>query len=176
MPSTEAGSASAGLVGLIALLAACNFQPPTGSGGGQSHGGSSGGGDGGVKVDAATGAECSIPTMSGAMLCETINLCPGLTVDQNAFNGCGFLVAGKTIDIECECSGYLCSAGTLPTCAAAKLVLAEQSATQICSQLSSGGCNIELMTSGSGSGQGGCNESCASLCQGDPTCTASCGC
>lgn len=166
------------VLGALALLAACNFEPPKGSGGGEGPSPTPSGSDAGKVADAATGGGCTIQTTSGAMLCENISSCPGLTVNQNEFNQCGFLIAGKAINLECECSGYLCSAGTTTTCAAAELILEQQNSDAVCNQLSSGGCTFEMLSGGSGSGSGtsGCDETCASECVGAPACLAACGC
>ena len=40
--------------------------------------------------EAGTGGNCNVKTASGITLCETIDLCPGLIVDQKSFPGCGF--------------------------------------------------------------------------------------
>jgi hypothetical protein len=162
-----------------ALLAACPIsQTATGGGGGP--GGSddeSSGGDGGPD-GTANGTGCTIPTSNGGMLCTEISLCPSLTVNQNSFAGCGFQPGGKTINLQCECSGYLCSAGTTTTCAAVEQILSTESANQVCLQLSTGGCVFEGLSGGSstGSGSSGCNQACASTCLGDPNCTQGCGC
>ena len=178
MPKARAWVVGGRVLGALALLAACNFAPQTGSGGGQGPVPTPTGSDAGKSSDAATGGGCTVQTTGGSMLCETISVCPGVTVNQATFNQCGFLIAGKAIDLECECSGYLCSAGTTTTCAAAELILKEQNSDAVCNQLSTGGCVFEVLSGGSGSGSGtsGCNEACASECVGDPTCTAACGC
>ena len=112
------------------------------------------------------------------MLCETISACPGVTVGQNAFAGCGFRVAGHAIDLECECDGYLCPAGMTTTCAQVSTILARETAAEVCDQLSNGRCSIELPTgdAGGSSSGAGCDQACTSLCAGDPTCTRACGC
>jgi hypothetical protein len=66
-----------------------------------------------------------------------------LMVDQNAWHGCGFLLNGKVVALVCECSGYLCTAGSTPTCATASKLLSEGSARLTCNQLTSGGCVFE---------------------------------
>lgn len=186
MPLTRgffvAGAVLAGLaVALVPLVVSgCAPTPSTGTGGGPMGGGGGGdsgsatGGDGGGGT--VGGSNCTIQTTSGVLLCEGISSCPSLTVSQNAFTQCGFLIGGSTINLECECSGYLCSAGATPTCAAAATVLMQQSSTEVCAQLSSGGCEYEGLGGGSGTGSSGCNTTCESSCNGDPNCTQACGC
>jgi len=160
------------------VVVGCVPSASTGTGGGPNGGG--GGGDSGSAGSegggSASGSDCIIQTTSGVMLCEGISKCPTLTVSQNAFSQCGFRTGGAAIDLECECSGYLCSAGATPTCAAAATVLMQQNSDEICNQLSSGGCVYEGLSGGSGTGSAGCNTTCESTCNGDPNCTQACGC
>jgi len=135
-----------------AALARCNFQEvPPGGGGGPSQGGGGGSGGDGAAPDSATGGNCTIQTSSGVMLCEQLSLCPKLTVNQNSFAGCGFLVSGKALDLECECSGYLCSAGAT-SCASAGEILSTLNANVVCGQLGDGGCSFEGLSGFGGSG------------------------
>jgi hypothetical protein len=112
------------------------------------------------------------------MLCEGLTTCPTLAVDQNAWHGCGFLLNGKVVALVCECSGYICTAGSTPTCSTASKLLSEGSADLTCNQLTSGGCVFEgLGGVGSGTGtNGSCDTTCESQCTGDPTCIQACGC
>jgi hypothetical protein len=189
MPLTRgffvAGAILAGLAAALPPLgvSGCGPTPSTGTGGGPMGpmGGGGGGDSGSPGADgggggSVSGSNCTIQTTSGVMLCEGISRCPSLTVSQNAFTQCGFLIGGTTIDIVCECSGYLCSAGATPTCAAAATVLMQQSSNEVCAQLSSGGCAIEGLGGGSGTGSSACSTTCESSCNGDPNCIQACGC
>ena len=160
---------------VVGVLVGCIAPVPPGSGGGPNPGGGRpppAAGDSGA--DAPTGGSCTLQTAGGATLCETISRCPGVVVNQASFNGCGFLIQGGAIDLECECSGYLCAASPTTTCAAVSQLLAQETASQVCSQLSSGGCQFEGLSGGSG--KGGCDTACSSQCVGDPTCVQGCGC
>ncbi len=173
-----------------AVLGGC-LQISTGTGTGD--GGSSGSEDGGdgsavtfaeAGVDAA-GTGCGMNPTSGVTLCTGTNACPGLTVDQSAFGGCGFRQGGSSpYDLECLCSGgELCSIGAATSCDSAQQLLAqEQSALVVCQQVSTGGClSPSASSSGgsSGSSSGGLSEECQTCvagCGGTPACYQSCGC
>ena len=174
MPKARALLLAGLMLGLGVLVGCITLEPP-GSGGGLDPGGGRPrppAGDSGV--DATTGGDCIIQTAGGVMLCETISRCPRVVVNQTSFNDCGFLIQGGAIDLECECSGYLCAASPTTTCAAVSQLLAQETASQVCSQLSSGGCQFEGLSGGSG--KGGCDTACSSQCVGDPTCVQGCGC
>ena len=104
-----------------------------------------------------------------------ISSCPSITVNQGTFSQGGILTHTGTLDVECECGGYLCPLGSASTCAQVSAGLATGSATSVCNQLNSGGCRFEGIATGSGTG-GGCDTGCASQCVGEPTCLAACGC
>jgi len=177
MQGTMAMLATGSLLAALGLLAGCQVSQ-TAAGGSSPNGGGGGGGatgDGGA-ADAATGTNCTIQTTSGTMLCEETSLCPKLSVNQTTFDQCGFLVNGDKLDLECECSGYLCNAGPTPTCAAAATILEQQTSVSVCNQLSAGGCQFEGLSGGSGSGSSACNTACSSQCVGDPVCLTGCGC
>jgi hypothetical protein len=85
--------------------------------------------------------------------------------------------------MECICNGTeLCPIGVPTTCTeATQLLTQQQSAVQVCEQVSTGGC-ISLQDSGSGSGSGGTStlssacQTCVSGCGSTPACYQSCGC
>jgi hypothetical protein len=158
-----------GVLLLGSLLFAACVQAGTGGGGGD---------DGGAAGDSGATAltDCTIQTTSGVMLCESLSTCPSVTVSQNTFTQCGFLVVGSAVELECECSGYLCSAGTITTCGVAEQILTQQTSVEVCNQLSAGGCHFEGLSGGSGTGSAGCNTTCMSSCVGDPQCVQACGC
>jgi hypothetical protein len=169
--------ACAGLVVVASAVAACTI-PEVVTGGGGSSGGGDAGGEGGTGSGTSgtvTGKGCTIQTTGGAFLCTGISTCPPITVDQATFSQCGFLTNTGTLDVECECGGYLCPLGTASTCAQVSSRLATGSATSVCDQLTTGGCRFEGIATGSGSG-GGCDTGCASQCLGDSSCLAACGC
>jgi hypothetical protein len=120
-----------------------------------------------------TGISCGQDPQTGETLCLGLSTCPGLTVDQNEFPGCGFRVTGgSTVDLECACSGYVCPIGIATSCAQAKSLLASQTFAGVCVQVSEGRC-----TSGNAKAPpNNCDKTCASQCGGDPTCLQGCGC
>jgi len=167
------------IAGIVLGLTACPIQETSTAGGGPGKGDSgTPGSDAGNGSGGATGGQCDVQTTSGVTLCETISLCPSLAVSQNTFNQCGFRINGNVLDLECECSGYLCSAGTLASCAAAATVLGTETSNDLCNQLSTGGCTFEGLSGGTGTGSGAstCNTTCESQCVGDPNCIQGCGC
>jgi hypothetical protein len=133
----------------------------------------------------AGGTGCGTDPTTGITLCTGLNACPGLTVDQGAYGGCGFRQGGASpFDLECLCaSGQLCPIGAATSCATAQQLLQqEQSALVVCQQVSTGGCLSPAASSsggGSGSSSGGLSEgceTCVSGCGGTPACYMSCGC
>ncbi|HTQ47046.1 MAG TPA: hypothetical protein VMI75_30030 [Polyangiaceae bacterium] len=135
-------------------------------------------------VDAG-GTGCGTDPTSGITLCTGLNACPGLTVDQGAYGGCGFRQGGASAyDLECLCSGgQLCPIGAATSCQTAlQLLEQEQSALVVCQQVATGGCLSPAASSsggGSGSSSGGLSEecqTCVSGCGGTPACYMSCGC
>ncbi len=159
---------------------------------------STGAGDGGVTSTAtdagavmfqeagvdAGGTGCGRDPASGITLCIGLNACPGLTVDQGVFGGCGFRMGGSSpYDLECLCAGgVLCPIGAPTSCTtAAQLLDQEQSALVVCQQASMGGCLSPAASSGGGSGSssGGLSaacQTCVDNCGGTPACYMSCGC
>jgi hypothetical protein len=115
-------------------------------------------------------------------LCTGITACPGLTVDQGAYGGCGFRLGGASAyDLECLCAGgQLCPIGAATSCTTAQQLLEqEQSALVVCQQVSGGGCLSPSGSGGSGSSSGGLSaacQTCVDNCGGSPACYMSCGC
>lgn len=146
------------------------------------------GGDGGAVVGPgvdAGGTGCGTDPSTGITLCTGINACPGLTVDQGAYGGCGFRQGGASpYDLECLCAGgELCPIGAPTSCEIAQQLLQqEQSALVVCQQASMGGCLSPAASSsggGSGSSSGGLSaacQTCVDNCGGTPACYMSCGC
>jgi hypothetical protein len=168
-------------------LAAC-MQIDTGAGDAGSS--TSTAGDGGTVTYSEAGVDaggtgCGTDPTTGITLCTGLNACPGLTVDQGAYGGCGFRQGGASpYDLECLCSGgQLCPIGAATSCQTAQQLLAQgQSALVVCQQVSTGGCLSPAGSSsggGSGSSSGGLSEecqTCVSGCGGTPACYQSCGC
>lgn len=118
------------------------------------------------------GAGCGTDAVTGVTLCAAISTCPGLTVDQGAFPGCGFRVLGTALDLECLCGDALCPIGVPTTCAQAKTLLQNQTQPLVCMQVNEGRCTTPAVKPPAGS----CDKTCASECGGDPTCIKACGC
>jgi hypothetical protein len=170
-------------------LAAC-LQIDTGAGDGGTPSGATDGGDAGLVTYAEAGVDaggtgCGRDPTTGITLCTGLNACPGLTVDQGAYGGCGFRQGGASpYDLECLCpNGALCPIGAATSCETAQQLLQqEQSALVVCQQVSTGGCLSPAASSsggGSGSGSGGLSEACQTCvagCGGTPACYMSCGC
>jgi hypothetical protein len=134
------------LVRLVALvpLTAC-LQLSTGDGTGGGSGDPASGAPAGSATSskgATRGTGCTTDPDTGAVLCAAIDNCPGLVLDTDVMNGCGFrLHAATTIDLECSCSGALCPLGVAKSCAAAQDLLAQQvSSLVVCEELNEGVC------------------------------------
>lgn len=167
-------------------LVAC-LQVSTGAGDGGTAPSATDGGSvvtGEAGVDAG-GTGCGTDQTTGITLCLGLNACPGLTVDQGAYPGCGFRQGGASpYDLECLCAGgALCPIGAATSCETAQQLLAqEQSALVVCQQAPTGACLSPSTGSsggGSGSGSGGPSEECQACvagCGGTPACYQSCGC
>jgi hypothetical protein len=184
------GSRSVAFVALLVLpLAAC-LQIDTGQdgGGGGGGGGTPGASSASTGADGGAGATPSAPTgtsgcgtdpQSGAVLCLSVDACPGLELASGAYPGCGFAPRGPgVIDMECLCGDSLCPVGVATTCGAAKTLIDNQSSLVVCEQLAEGRCvqqKRSTVTVDAGS-TGGCNEACAETCANVPTCLQMCGC
>jgi hypothetical protein len=165
----------------VALVGCIFVDPPPpgegagnpGSGKGSSVGGDGGKGDGG----AVKGVDCNVPTTFGVTLCQAVNKCPSATVNQGSWMGCGYWVNGSVLDLECECSGFLCPIGSVATCAEASELLLTSSATNVCAAASQGTCKNELFSPDASSSSPNCDQTCLSMCpSGDQTCIEYCGC
>jgi hypothetical protein len=143
--------------------------------------------DGGTasSSDATSGAGltgCGADPQTGVVLCLGSNACPNLTLSASSFPSCGFHQGGSSdLDLECICNGSeLCPIGVPTTCAEAEQLLAQQqSALQVCEQVSTGGC-LSLQDAGSSSGgtttlSSAC-QTCVAGCGSTPACYQSCGC
>ncbi len=168
------GMVGAGVVlGALSLLAGCPTEKIETGGEEAENGTLYVWGDAGMPADAAPGINCTIPTTSGGKLCTETKLCPGLEVDQGIFPGCGFLVLGSLLSVDCECSGQLCSGGATETCDEVALLLAEKNANLICDQVADGKCVVEQSPDGGGTD---CDAACESECLGVESCVLACGC
>jgi hypothetical protein len=177
--------AAAGLGSALALTAAGCMQISTG---GEGDGGTAAASsDGGTAATDATsgsmGTNCGTDPQTGVVLCLGSSACPNLMVDTSAFPSCGFHQGGSSpLDLECLCNGTeLCPIGVPTTCAeATQLLSQQQSALQVCQQVSNGGClSLEDAGSGSGGGTTGLSaacQTCVSGCGSTPACYQSCGC
>lgn len=166
--SLRATSAIVGLAGL--LLGACSSAlPDAGADGG---GGSSG--DGGK---AAKGVYCTVTTTNGSTLCQGTSECPTAPVSPSTWMGCGYLISGNTLNLECECSGFLCPIGTATSCAEARALLQDQTLATVCGATAQGTCVNEMFASDASTTSPNCDQGCLSMCpSGDMTCIQYCGC
>lgn len=122
----------------------------------------------------AQGIHCGQDPDTSFTLCLGISLCPGLSVDQEAFPGCGFRVNSHRLDVECSCSGFLCPLGVASDCAAVQSLLSQSYAGAVCAQISAGVCTEGTPVVSLGSST--CDPVCRSECAGMPTCIQACGC
>jgi hypothetical protein len=109
-------------------------------------------------------------------LCTAISTCPGISVDHDVYPDCGFRIQGTVLDLECLCSGSICPIGVPATCAQAQQLLAQQTQVAVCTQVSEDRCTGVSGGPTSDAGGGGCDQTCASQCAGDPGCIKICGC
>ena len=137
-----------------------------------------------------TGAECGTNPATGVTLCEQIDLCPSITVDQGAFAQCGFRIhPGAVIHLECLCGDSLCPIGVPDTCdEATQLLSSAQSALVVCEEASSGRCvavsagasttptSTATAAPTSTAVPSTCDKDCQSQCAGNPDCYQLCGC
>jgi len=169
-------SAALGLPFLVGCL-----QITTGTGDGTGGGGGSGGSGGSAASGSGSGdagpsgSGCTEDPQSQVILCEQIDSCPGVVVDQGLYPGCGFRLHGAAaIDLECVCADELCPVGVASTCADAQQLLAAQSSLLVCQQASEGRC-LPLGAPDAGSASSPCSA-CAAQCGGSPGCFQACGC
>jgi hypothetical protein len=120
------------------------------------------------------GSGCAEDPATRIVLCEQIDACPGVLVDQGAYPNCGFrLRAGSAMDLECFCGDALCPVGVPKSCADAKQLLSAQSALQVCQHQSDGNCLTLLPAD---AGMASPCAACATQCGGTPACFQACGC
>jgi hypothetical protein len=137
----------------------------------------------------STGVSCGTDQATGVTLCLGTTACPNATLDTSAFPNCGFHPQGNSaFDLECLCDGNeLCPIGVPNSCDdVATLLMQQQSALQVCEQVSTGGCLGLDAGGGSGSGSGSSSggsttlssacQTCISGCGGTPSCYQACGC
>jgi hypothetical protein len=136
-------------------------------------------GDGGALTSKTTGTGCGT---DGVTLCLGASECPSISVNQSVFPECGFYFAGGSVYLACLCSNYLCPIGKPANCDQAASLLNSTNEGTVCGKLSSGECSE---VSGASDGMDaeatsdtstGCDESCASMCAGEPDCIQQCGC
>jgi hypothetical protein len=136
----------------------------------------------GTGAGTAQGVDCGADPTTGVTLCLGISICPGVTVDQSVYPGCGFLVNGDTINVGCVCGSELCPLGATATCSAVEMLLAQQNEGAVCAEASAGGCTqlaagTSTSSSSGGGSSSGCDMTCEQECDGDPTCIEyTCGC
>jgi hypothetical protein len=123
----------------------------------------------------ATGTNCGTDPTGQALLCEQIDLCPGVEVDPGVFPNCGFRLDGASpLDIECVCGDSLCPVGAPQTCAEVTQLLGGQSGLVVCEQVAEGRC-VALGPVDAGT-QSSCTPACQTECAGEPGCLSLCGC
>jgi hypothetical protein len=158
----------------------------TGTDAGSSSGATSDGGTGSSddSSTSSTGVNCGADPATGVTLCLGTTACANASIDTSAFPNCGFRPGtGSAFDLECICPGSeLCPIGVPTSCdEVAQLLGQQQSALQVCQQVSTGGCLA--LDGGTGSGSGGGTtglsaecQTCVSGCGATPACYQSCGC
>jgi hypothetical protein len=125
----------------------------------------------------APGTNCTQDPQSQITLCAGIAACPSVTVDPNAFPGCGFrLYGGSALDLECLCSGSLCPIGVPASCEQAAQLLQSQSALLVCQQVSEGRCLAFAGPDAGGGVPSSCDRNCQAACGSAPDCLQICGC
>jgi hypothetical protein len=90
-------------------------------------------------ADSAAGIDCIVEPTTGKTLCTGIAACPDVVVDHDVYPNCGFR-PGSTLALECACNGSLCPLGIASTCEEAAKLLAAQSESIVCLQVSEGRC------------------------------------
>ena len=117
------------------------------SGGDNSSGGGKDASTGASSGDASSeagvsGINCGPDPDTGVILCLGISSCPGVTVDQDLYPGCGFRVHDGTgvLDLECACYGQICPIGIATTCDQATALMQNQSQYMVCMQINEGRC------------------------------------
>ncbi|HEY8041657.1 MAG TPA: hypothetical protein VIF15_17750 [Polyangiaceae bacterium] len=162
-----------GLLGLLLPLVAC-LQIGTGTGLG-TDGGPVATADAGRIEAGPSGAGCFQDTPSQTVLCEQIDTCPGLDVNQGVLPSCGFRMNTGGLDLECLCGDALCPIGVPTSCAQAAQLLDRQSSLTVCQQQGEGRC-VQLTAPDAGGTSSTCDKNCQAQCAGDPSCMQMCGC
>jgi hypothetical protein len=178
------------LVGLAVPAAACSGIKLLDDGTSTEPAATSDAGDGGDARPAPVVSltRCLQDNNSGVVLCKEFSVCPAAPVDSRDFGACGYFDRGGTYTLECLCNvEYLCSMGSVNTCAGAKALLANVSYQQVCNQIGGTSC-VQLPKAGTSSGttsggssgssgtKPGCDRDCARSCGGSRSCLDVCGC
>jgi hypothetical protein len=146
-------------------------------------------GDGGALGSKTSGTGCGTDPTTGVTLCIGATECPTVSVDPSVFPECGFYFSGGSVYLACLCSNYLCPIGRPANCDQAAALLQSTNEGTVCGEASNNACSEVSVTSGGGGGttpvEAGasaddsgscCDESCASMCAGEPDCIQGCGC
>jgi hypothetical protein len=170
------------LVSSVSSLSGCIM--PSSS----SDGGTTPTGDGGALTAKTSGTGCGTDPTTGVTLCVGQTECPSVSVDQSVFPECGFYFAGGVVYLACLCSNYLCPIGRPENCDQAAALLQSTNEGTVCGEASNNACSevssgttttttttVEAGATEADSGSG-CDESCASMCAGEPDCLQCCGC
>jgi hypothetical protein len=123
---------------------------------------------------APQGSDCAVDSISGVTLCTRIALCPGVSVDHDAYPNCGFRASAGSIEVDCVCGDFLCPIGISIDCAQAARLLAAQSEAIACTQVSEERCAPRNKAPPAGNPS--CDKNCAAGCAADPGCLRLCGC
>ncbi len=132
-----------------------------------------------VSLDSSAGLGCFLETTTQTVLCSGIKACPEIWLDPELFPTCGFRPALGVLDVECACSGLLCSAAVATKCEDVVNMLATQNQWNTCLQAAEGRC----VDTGTGYVEGSssptktkvCDEDCRIRCV-DDSCLRRCGC
>jgi hypothetical protein len=170
------------LPALLVLVGCLQAGLGTGNGtGGGARTAADGSADSAADAAGPTGSGCSEDPQTGIVLCQEIDLCPGVVVDPGAYPNCGFrLRAGVALDLECSCANALCPIGVPTSCASAMQLLAAQSSLTVCLQENEGRC-VSLVGASGGQADAASpcppeGQTCAEQCGGTPACFQACGC
>jgi len=90
----------------------------------------------------ATGVECAADPDTGVILCVGNANCPNVSVDQDLYPGCGYIIHSDptVLDLECACYGQICPIGIASTCDQAAALMQNQSQYTVCMQVNEGRC------------------------------------
>ena len=129
----------------------------------------------------AQGSGCTTDSATGITLCAGTTECPGVSVNPNAFPGCGFRTVTGTFDLECLCNGVsLCPIGVAESCSQIAGLLSGRTTANICNLVATGACQTvgsgQTAPTGAGGASSTCDPSCAADCANAPSCIEACGC